>query len=195
MTTPSPNQYDNEDFSDPNKLDQQGMRSAGMAGVEQEQQNPYTVPQGGSYQAQSGYGQSEGAQPLTYGQQTPMGQGGYAQAGGYAQVGYGQYVGMAGAGQYAYDPATGAPRNPMGGKSRVVAGLLGIFLGTWGIHNFYLGRTSIALTQLLVATIGGIFTFGLATAAMSVWGLVEGILYLASKEVRWSTDEGGWALE
>ena len=25
-------------------------------------------------------------------------------------------------------------------KSKIAAGLLGIFLGTWGVHNFYLKR-------------------------------------------------------
>ena len=34
--------------------------------------------------------------------------------------------------------------------SRVVAGLLGIFLGAFGIHRFYLGYTGIAVIQLIV---------------------------------------------
>ena len=35
-------------------------------------------------------------------------------------------------------------------KSKLVAGLLGIFLGAYGIHNFYLGNTKRALIQLLM---------------------------------------------
>ena len=63
-------------------------------------------------------------------------------------------------------------------KSKLIAGLLGIFLGGLGIHNFYLGNTNRGITQLLVSLIGGIFTFGLASIAMSIWGLVEGIQIL-----------------
>lgn len=34
-------------------------------------------------------------------------------------------------------------------KSKLVAGLLAIFLGTFGVHNFYLGYTGKAVTQLV----------------------------------------------
>jgi len=63
-------------------------------------------------------------------------------------------------------------------KSKLAAGLLGIFLGGLGIHNFYLGKTNRALVQLLVSLIGGIITCGLAAVAMEIWGLVEGIMIL-----------------
>ena len=63
-------------------------------------------------------------------------------------------------------------------KSKIAAGLLGIFLGSFGIHNFYLGFTNKALIQLLVSIIGGIVTCGIATFGIWVWGLVEGILIL-----------------
>lgn len=63
-------------------------------------------------------------------------------------------------------------------KSKMAAGLLGIFLGSLGIHNFYLGKTNRALVQLLVSIIGGILTCGLATVAIEIWGLVEGIMIL-----------------
>lgn len=64
-------------------------------------------------------------------------------------------------------------------KSKLAAGLLGIFLGGFGIHNFYLGKTNRALVQLLVCLIGGVITCGLASVAMEIWGLVEGIMILA----------------
>lgn len=63
-------------------------------------------------------------------------------------------------------------------KSKLVAGLLGIFLGGFGIHNFYLGFNKKALIQLLCSTVGGIVTCGLATIGISIWGFVEGILIL-----------------
>lgn len=57
------------------------------------------------------------------------------------------------------------------GKSKMTAGLLGIFLGGLGIHNFYLGKTSRAVIQLLL----GLFTVGIISGT---WGLIEGILIL-----------------
>lgn len=53
-------------------------------------------------------------------------------------------------------------------KSKLAAGLLGIFLGGLGIHNFYLGYTGKAIAQLLLS----------CTGISGIWGLVEGILIL-----------------
>ncbi len=63
-------------------------------------------------------------------------------------------------------------------KSRLVAALLAIFLGTLGIHNFYLGKNGLGLTQLLLATVGGILTCGLLTGVVQIWAFIEGILIL-----------------
>ena len=63
---------------------------------------------------------------------------------------------------------------PAGGKSKVAAGLLGIFLGSFGVHNFYLGYTGKAVAQLLLT----IFTCGLLSPVSSIWGLIEGIMIL-----------------
>ena len=66
----------------------------------------------------------------------------------------------------------GPPGVPAGyqQKSKLAAGLLGIFLGGWGVHNFYLGFTSKAVIQLVLT----ILSCGIA----SLWGLIEGILIL-----------------
>ena len=64
---------------------------------------------------------------------------------------------------------TGAESNPMA-KSRIAAGLLGIFFGGIGVHNFYLGFNSRGVAQIFVS----IFTCGLG----SVWGFIEGIMIL-----------------
>ena len=53
-------------------------------------------------------------------------------------------------------------------KSKLVAGLLGIFLGGLGVHNFYLGYTGKAIAQILLSCIG----------VGAIWGLIEGILIL-----------------
>ena len=39
-------------------------------------------------------------------------------------------------------------------KSKLVAGLLGIFLGGLGIHNFYLGYTGKGVAQILLSCTG-----------------------------------------
>lgn len=62
-------------------------------------------------------------------------------------------------------------------KSRLAAGLLGIFLGALGIHRFYLGYTAIGAAQLILALLG-FLTCGVTTIAAAIWGLVEGILIL-----------------
>jgi TM2 domain-containing membrane protein YozV len=41
-----------------------------------------------------------------------------------------------------------------GAKSKMAAGLLGIFLGCWGVHNFYLGYTGKAVGQLVLSIVG-----------------------------------------
>jgi TM2 domain-containing membrane protein YozV len=61
-------------------------------------------------------------------------------------------------------------------KSKLVAGLLAIFVGGLGIHNFYLGYTNRGVTQLLLATVGSLIIIGPFIA--SVWGLIEGIQIL-----------------
>lgn len=59
-------------------------------------------------------------------------------------------------------------------KSKIAAGLLGIFLGCFGVHNFYLGYTGKAVAQLLI-TVLSCFILSFASA---IWGLIEGILIL-----------------
>lgn len=69
-------------------------------------------------------------------------------------------------------------------KSKVTAGLLGIFLGGIGIHNFYLGYTGKAIAQIFVS---------LCTAGVgSLWGFIEGILILTGSI---SKDANGVPLE
>ena len=58
-------------------------------------------------------------------------------------------------------------------KKKLVAGLLGLFLGGLGIHNFYLGNTKRAIIQIIVS----VCTCGLG----ALWGEIEGILILIGK--------------
>ncbi|MFJ4231336.1 NINE protein [Cellulosimicrobium cellulans] len=123
----------------------------------------YGQPQGQPYGADQQQGYPQGYPPQGYGQQP-----GYAQPGPYGQPGFGP----------AYDPQA---------KSRLAAGLLGILVGSLGIHRFYLGYTGIGLTMLLVS----VLSFGFAAPVIAIWGLVEGILYLTSKTGYYSVDSTG----
>ncbi len=71
-----------------------------------------------------------------------------------------------------------------GAKSKMAAGLLGIFLGGWGIHNFYLGYTKKAVIQLVLTL--------LSCGFASIWGFIEGILILCGSTI--TTDADGNAL-
>lgn len=75
-------------------------------------------------------------------------------------------------------PAQGYPPGPL--KSKVVAGILGILLGGFGIHNFYLGKSGRALLQIFLTLI----TFGIA----GLWGFIEGIMILVSND--WTDGQG-----
>ena len=97
---------------------------------------------------------------------------------------------------YAQQPAYGQPVAPAGyaQKSKLAAGLLGIFLGCFGVHNFYLGNTGKAVAQLLLTVIGWILIIGPAVAG--IWGLVEGILILCSHYgSQWHRDAQGVELQ
>lgn len=79
---------------------------------------------------------------------------------------------------------------PVAQKSKLTAGLLAIFLGTLGIHNFYLGFTTKAIIQLVVSLLGAA-AFGIGPVAIGIWALVEGIMILTGKI---NTDANGVAL-
>ena len=67
-----------------------------------------------------------------------------------------------------------------GAKSKMAAGLLAIFLGTYGVHNFYLGYIGKAVVQLCLTILGIItacFYIGfLFVIATWIWSLIEGIM-------------------
>jgi TM2 domain-containing membrane protein YozV len=63
-------------------------------------------------------------------------------------------------------------------SKKLAAGLLGIFLGSFGIHKFILGYTTSGVI-MLVATV---VTCGFAGFVMGIIGLIEGIIYLAKSD-------------
>ncbi len=78
-------------------------------------------------------------------------------------------------------------RASVSSQSRRVAGWLGIFLGTFGIHNFYLGKPGRGLCQLLIPVLSLGTLFFLST----LWGLAEGIGCLRGRR---ATDGDGLPL-
>lgn len=78
-----------------------------------------------------------------------------------------------------------APVAQKGNKSKLVAGLLAIFLGAYGVHNFYLGYTSKAVIQLVCTIVGIILScvgIGfIVVSGIGIWALVEGIMILCGK--------------
>ena len=72
-----------------------------------------------------------------------------------------------------------------GRKNKVAAGLMGMFLGAFGIHNFYLGRYSRGLVQLMITLLSG----GMLSAIPGAWGFIEGIMILCSRRgSKWHED-------
>ncbi len=76
---------------------------------------------------------------------------------------------------------------PVSQKSKIAAGLLGIFLGSFGVHNFYLGYTQRAVIQLLI-TLLSCFTLAIVS---QIWSLVESIQILTGSI---NTDGNGMPL-
>lgn len=157
----------------------------GLTRMTDNQQQPYgsdSVPQPAqpAQPAQPSYGQ-DAAQPAAgYGQQPGYGQA-YQQPNAYAQP------------QYTAAPYAAAPVG-QSSKSKLAAGLLGIFLGGLGVHNFYLGNTGKAVAQLLLTLVGWIL-LGLGPIAAAIWGFVEGIIILCSKPGSpWHKDANGYEL-
>jgi TM2 domain-containing membrane protein YozV len=62
---------------------------------------------------------------------------------------------------------------PLSDKSKLVAGLLQIFVGAFGIGRFYLGYTTIGIAQILVTWL----TCGIG----GLWPFIDGILIIVGK--------------
>lgn len=70
----------------------------------------------------------------------------------------------------------GVPNTPLAAldksdKTRMAYILLGVFLGCLGIHNFYAGRSGVAIAQLLITLVTCWLVFPLF--AVWVWVIVE----------------------
>jgi TM2 domain-containing membrane protein YozV len=71
---------------------------------------------------------------------------------------------------YGIEPMTGLPYSD---KQKMVAGLLQIFLGSFGAGRFYTGHMGIAIAQIAVTW--------LTCGAGALWPLIDGIMMLTGK--------------
>ena len=149
--------------------------------------NPYASQQPAQpFYGQPTYGQpdyTQSAQPPYYQQQAQprYEQPSYNQPPIYAQQTY-------------YQAAQQQPGYGYAQKSKIVAGLLGLFLGGLGVHNFYLGYTGKAVAQLLLTLIGWIILIG--PIISGIWALIEAVLILCSSYgSNWHRDGRGQELQ
>jgi len=71
---------------------------------------------------------------------------------------------------YGIDPVTGMPYSD---KQKMTAGLLQIFLGSFGVGRFYLGYTGLGIAQIAVVWL----TCGIG----AIWPLIDGVMMLTGK--------------
>lgn len=59
-------------------------------------------------------------------------------------------------------------------SKKMVAGILGILLGGFGVHKFYLGNSTAGIIQIVLTFV--------TCGAASLIGLIEGIIYLTKSD-------------
>ena len=73
-------------------------------------------------------------------------------------------------------------------SKRVIAGILALLLGTFGVHKFVLGYTKEGIIQLIIS----VFSCGL----LGIIGFIEGIIYLTKSDEEfiymYQTNKKGW---
>lgn len=164
MTTPDPQATP---FQPEEAAEAPAFPQASTPGYDEATATPGSTTYGTAYDAQQGYGVPgpDANEQAAY----AAGQQAYGQPA-YGQPAYGQPF------------AAGAP------KQWIVAVLLAFFLGTLGIHNFYLGYTTKGIIQLvLTITVIGIFVSG-------PWALIDFIMLIA-RSGSYATDAQGQPLQ
>ena len=76
--------------------------------------------------------------------------------------------------------------SPSGADKKIIAGICGIVVGYFGVHKFVLGYNKEGGIMLGVSLAGILLSCfvlpGLATLAMGVIGLIDGIMYLTKTD-------------
>ena len=80
------------------------------------------------------------------------------------------------------------PTQPQQENKKVLAGVMGILFGGFGVHKFILGYTQEGIIQLVVSVV----TCGIG----SIIGLIEGIIYLTKSDEEfyntYQANKKGW---
>lgn len=75
-----------------------------------------------------------------------------------------------------------------GESKRIMAGVLAILLGTFGVHKFVLGYTKEGIIQLIISV--------LSCGTLGIIGFIEGIIYLTKSDEEfiytYQTNKKGW---
>jgi TM2 domain-containing membrane protein YozV len=92
----------------------------------------------------------------------------------------GGYQPMQSVNQYTPGPMT--DWKAMGADKKIGAGIVGILLGSLGIHKFILGYTTEGIIMLAATIVISVVSCGILWPVMWLIGLVEGIIYLTKSD-------------
>lgn len=81
-----------------------------------------------------------------------------------------------------YPPGQMVDWKAQGADKKILAGVLGIVLGSLGVHKFVLGYTTEGLIMLISSLVLTTITCGIAWPVFWIVGIVEGILYLTKSD-------------
>lgn len=160
-------------------------------------QAQYGQPQYNDQSQQHNQAQPQYNNQSQYGAHTQYNQNSYAQPQYNAQPQYGgqysqstpQYNQASSYSNYGSNYSSNTYRSS---HNKIAAGLLAIFLGALGVHNFYLGFKGKAVAQLLIS----ILSFGLLAFVSGIWAFIEGICILCSQPgSKWHKDADGAELQ
>jgi len=80
-------------------------------------------------------------------------------------------------------PPPAAPQGQIpGADKKILAGLLGIFLGAFGVHKFVLGYQKEGIIMLVITLVLGVITCGVGASVTAIIGLIEGIMYITKTD-------------
>jgi len=79
------------------------------------------------------------------------------------------------------DSAKEAFNSNSGENKKLIAGILAIILGAFGIHKFILGYQKEGIIMLVLGVLG-FFTCGITSMISGIVGLIEGIMYLTKSD-------------
>ena len=94
----------------------------------------------------------------------------------------------------------GLPSPPTFADRKVVAGIMGILFGQFGVHKFIIGNVGAGVAMLAITLVSWVLSLVIigifGVAAMSIIGLIEGIIYLTKSDeefiVRYGINHKGW---